>query len=78
MLKPNKCYGDLQDSYLFYNIAQKIQAYLEAHPDAKLYRMGIGDWWYARRIEFHIRQGNIRVVEDSRKHYARVICRVKS
>ncbi len=43
-----------------------------------IYRMGIGDWWYARRIEFHIRQGNIRVVEDSRKHYARVICRVKS
>lgn len=43
MLKPNKCYGNLQDSYLFYNIAQKIQAYLEAHPDAKLYRMGIGD-----------------------------------
>lgn len=43
MLKPNAHYGDLQESYLFYNIGQKVQAYLEAHPGAKLYRMGIGD-----------------------------------
>ncbi len=43
MLKPNAHYGDLQESYLFYNIGQKVQAYLDAHPGAKLYRMGIGD-----------------------------------
>ncbi len=37
------CYADLKDSYLFYNIAQKTKAYLAAHPDKHLYRMGIGD-----------------------------------
>lgn len=40
---PNTNYGNLKDSYLFYHIAQKTKAYLEAHPDTHLYRMGIGD-----------------------------------
>lgn len=43
MIKPNMHYADLKDSYLFYNIAQKTKAYLETHPGAHLYRMGIGD-----------------------------------
>jgi LL-diaminopimelate aminotransferase len=43
MTKPNMHYAELKDSYLFYNIAQKINAYLEAHPGTHLYRMGIGD-----------------------------------
>lgn len=43
MITPNMHYADLKDSYLFYNIAQKVNAYLEANPGAKLYRMGIGD-----------------------------------
>ena len=43
MTKPNMHYADLKDSYLFYNIAQKTKAYLEANPDKRLYRMGIGD-----------------------------------
>ncbi|MDD6189046.1 MAG: LL-diaminopimelate aminotransferase [Clostridiales bacterium] len=43
MVTPNMHYGDLKDSYLFYNIAQKTKAYLEANPDKRLYRMGIGD-----------------------------------
>ena len=43
MMKPNPHYAELKDSYLFYNIAQKTKAYLEAHPGAYLYRMGIGD-----------------------------------
>lgn len=43
MMTPNMCYADLKDSYLFYNIAQKTKAYLAAHPDKHLYRMGIGD-----------------------------------
>ena len=42
-MTPNMNYANLKDSYLFYNIAQKTKAYLEAHPDAYLYRMGIGD-----------------------------------
>ena len=43
MIKPNTNYANLKDSYLFYNISQKVQAYQSAHPDAHLYRMGIGD-----------------------------------
>ena len=43
MMKPNMHYADLKDSYLFYNIGQKTKAYLQAHPGAYLYRMGIGD-----------------------------------
>lgn len=43
MLTPNMHYADLKDSYLFYNIAQKVNAYLDAHPGTHLYRMGIGD-----------------------------------
>ena len=43
MTIPNMHYAELKDSYLFYNIAQKTNAYLQAHPDAHLYRMGIGD-----------------------------------
>ncbi|MBR3641677.1 MAG: LL-diaminopimelate aminotransferase [Oscillibacter sp.] len=43
MLRPNMHYADLKDSYLFYNIAQKINAYLRDRPDTHLYRMGIGD-----------------------------------
>lgn len=43
MLLPNMHYADLKDSYLFYHIAQKTKAYLEAHPGAQLYRLGIGD-----------------------------------
>ncbi len=43
MLKPNVHYAELKDSYLFYNIAQKTKAYVDAHPGTHLYRMGIGD-----------------------------------
>ncbi len=40
---PNTNYGNLKESYLFYNIAKKTKAYLEEHPGCHLYRMGIGD-----------------------------------
>ena len=43
MLKPNENYAKLQDSYLFYHIAQKTKAYLAAHPGQRLLRLGIGD-----------------------------------
>ena len=43
MLIPNKYYSELKDSYLFYGISQKINAYLQDHPGTHLYRMGIGD-----------------------------------
>ena len=43
MMKPNPFYAELKDSYLFYHIAQKTRAYVDAHPGTKLLRMGIGD-----------------------------------
>lgn len=38
--------------------------------------IGVGDWWYARRIEEFIRKGRIQVIEDSENKYARVLCLV--
>ena len=43
MITPNMNSGNLKDSYLFYNISQKVKAYQNAHPGEHLYRMGIGD-----------------------------------
>ena len=43
MLKPNRHYAELQDSYLFARIAEKTGAYLEVNPGQRLLRMGIGD-----------------------------------
>ncbi len=42
-MTPNMNYAKLKESYLFFNIAQKVNAYAKAHPDARLLRMGIGD-----------------------------------
>lgn len=35
----------------------------------------VGDWWYAKRIEYYIDRGDILIVEDSANTYARVIKR---
>ncbi|MBR2823565.1 MAG: LL-diaminopimelate aminotransferase [Clostridia bacterium] len=43
MLQPRVGYQNLKDSYLFFGINQKIEAYRNHHPGAHLYRMGIGD-----------------------------------
>ena len=43
MTTPNMHYADLKDSYLFFNIAQKVKAYSGAHPGTRLLRLGIGD-----------------------------------
>ena len=37
------------------------------------YRLDIGDYWYAARIEHYIREGKIRVVQDAERTYQRVI-----
>lgn len=39
----NENYLKLEKNYLFINIAKKVNAYKEAHPDADIIRMGIGD-----------------------------------
>ena len=44
MLTPNMNYANLKDSYLFYNISKKTEAYLENNVLVqKLYKLGIGD-----------------------------------
>ena len=42
-MKINEHYSELKASYLFRDIAQKTAAYKEAHPEADIIRMGIGD-----------------------------------
>lgn len=37
--------------------------------------VSVGDWWYAARIQRFIEKGQIRIVEDSKRRYARMICR---
>ncbi len=37
--------------------------------------LGVGDWWYAKRIQYYIECGDILVVEDTENTYARVIQR---
>ena len=39
----NKNYSKLPGSYLFSDIAKKVQAYSNEHPDADIIRLGIGD-----------------------------------
>lgn len=43
MAKINQNYLKLPGSYLFSTIAKKVKAYEEAHPEAKIIRLGIGD-----------------------------------
>ena len=39
-------------------------------------QLGVGDWWYAHRIEHYIKKGKILVIDDNEQKYARVIRRV--
>ena len=43
MVTVNKNYLKLPGSYLFSNIAKKVAAYQETHPQDKIIRLGIGD-----------------------------------
>lgn len=43
MFKANEDYLKLPGSYLFSNIAKKVNAFAEANPDKKIIRLGIGD-----------------------------------
>ena len=39
----NSNYENLQGSYLFANIARKVEAFKKSHPEADIIRLGIGD-----------------------------------
>ena len=43
MIKINEHYLKLQSSYLFSEIAKRVNAYQEVHPDRKVIKLGIGD-----------------------------------
>ncbi len=43
MAKINNNYHKLQNNYLFREIAKRTKAFLETHPDVKIYKLGIGD-----------------------------------
>lgn len=43
MLKPNKRYNELKNTYLFNTIYRKTNEYLKKNPDKKVLRMGVGD-----------------------------------
>ena len=43
MIRINENYGKLQASYLFSDIAKRVSAFQEAHPDREIIRLGIGD-----------------------------------
>ena len=43
MPKLNENYQNLKESYLFSEIAHRVAAYSQAHPDQKIIRLGIGD-----------------------------------
>lgn len=43
MIKINENYQKLQSSYLFSEIAKRINAYQQAHPDQQIIKLGIGD-----------------------------------
>lgn len=43
MIKVNSNFGKLQGSYLFSETAKRINAHAQAHPEAEIIRLGIGD-----------------------------------
>ena len=43
MVKINDHYLKLKAGYLFPEIARRVNTFAEAHPDAKIIRLGIGD-----------------------------------
>ena len=43
MIKVNENYAKLKASYLFSDIARKVQEFQKANPDAEIIRLGIGD-----------------------------------
>lgn len=43
MFKVNDNFTKLPSSYLFSEVARRVRVYTEAHPEAEVIRMGIGD-----------------------------------
>lgn len=37
------------------------------------FQIAVSDWWYAKRIDFYIEKGKIRIVKNSKNKYERII-----
>ena len=55
-MKINENYKNLEESYLFSTIAKKVDEYTKAHPEAKVIKMGIGDFRSARKQLTHLQK----------------------
>ncbi|MBQ8326258.1 MAG: LL-diaminopimelate aminotransferase [Lachnospiraceae bacterium] len=62
MAKLNENYLDLKDSYLFSEIAHRVNAYSAANPDKKIIRLGIGD--VTRPLSPEVIEGLHKGVDD--------------
>ncbi|MEL7650105.1 MAG: DUF3658 domain-containing protein [Sedimentibacter sp.] len=39
------------------------------------YQLGVGDWWYAKRINYMIEQGDLEIVQKNKEIYSQVLRR---
>ena len=77
MYKINTNYQKLPGSYLFSNIAKKVNAFTEAHPEADIIRLGIGRAGLEYREpcrEGEAELGYLITPEHWRKGYATEVC----
>ena len=61
-MKPNTFFRNLPDNYLFTDIIHRTNVYKEAHPEAKLLRLGVGD--VTRPLPLPIIDAMHRAVEE--------------
>ena len=61
-MKPNTCFRNLQDNYLFTDIVRRTDAYKQAHPEARILRLGVGD--VTRPLPLPIVDAMHRAVEE--------------
>lgn len=67
---------DFYDFLIWRNVSEKPVKQARLIGDILgYYPVNVGDWWYARRIQHFIDNGNIEILEDSENKYARLIRR---
>lgn len=66
---------DFYDFLLWGSLTQKPEK--EARIIGNLlgkFRIGVGDFWFSKRIDYFIKKGKIKILRDSENKYERVIC----
>ena len=69
-MKMNHHYGELKASYLFVDIAHKVAAYQEAHPEKEIIRLGIGDVTQPLENALSVLNGVKNVTSQSNENYS--------